>query len=107
MIPSQVYWKARIRGHGTPCEEAIIATDIIYSYHYANDIIKGRWEPGEGIIATNALYSNAYARDIIKGRWERVEPMLAQSWSWEDYLKNVFMTEEDRTVLISKYGAPK
>ena len=54
MTPYESYWQARKQGYGTPELEAIIVTDAYYSYCYAKDIIKGRWEPGEAIIATNA-----------------------------------------------------
>ena len=57
MEPEKAYFQAGKQGYGTPEQEAVIATDAAYSYYYANDVIKGKWEPGEAMIATDTRYS--------------------------------------------------
>ena len=133
MTPYESYWQARKQGYGTPELEATIATDSEYSYLYANEIIKGRWEPGETIITTDAYYSEIYARYVIKGRWEPGEaiittnahysycyaiyaikgrfplgePVISKSEYWKNYLNDVPMTDDERAWLFLRYGAPK
>jgi hypothetical protein len=38
------------------------------AYYYARNVIKGRWLEGEPIIATDFMWAYWYACDIIKGR---------------------------------------
>ena len=107
MTPYESYWQARKQGYGTPELEATIAGNAYSSYCYANEIIKGRWEPGEAIIATDFEYSYCYARYVIKGRFPLGEPVIAQPGYWKYYLNDISMTEEDKTFLILRYGPPK
>ena len=82
MTPKEAYVEARKQGYGTPELEAVIATNDCWSFFYANDVIKGRFPLGESAIAKSEFW-------------------------WEDYLKYIPMTEEDKTFLILKYGPPK
>ena len=107
MIPEEVYLQVREQGYGTPEQEAIIATNSWYSYCYARDVIKGRWEPGEAIIATYAYYSYLYASNAIKGRFPLCESIIAQSGYWKYYLNDVPMTDDEKAWLILRYGPPK
>ena len=107
MTPKEAYEQAKQQGYGTPKQETIIATDSRYSYLYARDVIKGRWEPGEAIIATYSYWSRRYARDVIKGRFPLGESLIAKIGRWKYYLNDVPMTEEEKTFLTLKYGAPK
>ena len=107
MKPYEAYEKAAKQRYGTHELESIIATDAVWSHHYAKYVIKGRWEPGEAIIAPNAYYSYSYARYVIKGRFPLCEPVISKSVYWEDYLVFIPMTSEEKTFLILKYGAPK
>lgn len=77
MTSSQAFYTCynqKIRIHEL---ENVIAIDPWYSYCYANNIIKGRWEEGEKSIATNSGYSFWYARDVIKGRFIEGEKTIA------------------------------
>ena len=108
MTPRKAYYQSESQGYGTTEQEAIIATNSWYSYCYARDVIKGRWEPGEAIIATNAYYSHCYATNVIKGRFPLGEPVISKSGYWKYYLNDMMpMTEEDKTFLILRYGPPK
>jgi hypothetical protein len=62
--------------------EPIIATSPEYAYLYACDVIKGRWEQAEPIIATDPYYALWYANDVIKGRFELAEPVIAANDCW-------------------------
>ena len=133
MKPYEAYEKAAKQRYGTHELESIIATDAVWSHHYAKYVIKGRWEPGEAIIVTDDYYPYLYAKNVIKGRWEPgeasiatddwhsylyaknvikgrfplCEPVISKSVYWEDYLEFIPMTSEEKTFLILKYGAPK
>jgi hypothetical protein len=48
------------------------------SYHYAKDIIKGRFALAENVIA-KSKYAAQYAVDVIKARWEEAEEFIAKS----------------------------
>ena len=91
LTPQEAYtWLAQITpGCRNDDLEKIIATNAYWSYAYARDIIKGRWELAEPIIATSAYYAYTYARDVIKGRWELAEPKIFASIFASDY-KNHF-----------------
>lgn len=80
-------WLIKVMRQRLPDEiEALIATSAQYSYYYAKDVIKGRWEPGEAAIATSAQYSYCYAEYVIKGRFELGEAAIATSaWYFEHY----------------------
>jgi len=43
------------------------------SYHYALNVLQGRFEKGEDIISKSTWYSYRYARDVLKGRFEKGE----------------------------------
>jgi hypothetical protein len=52
--------------------------DALNAYHYARDVIQGRWKQGEKIIAADAHFAYKYAKDVIKGRWIEAEPTIAK-----------------------------
>jgi len=79
MTPEEAYYKARKSGKRIPEFEPIISKDAAYSYYYAKDIIKGRWEKGEPAISQDAFRSYYYAKDIIKGRWELGEAAISKN----------------------------
>ena len=45
----------------------MIATDALFSYRYAVEVIKERFELGEKAISTDPAYSFAYTRNVLKG----------------------------------------
>ena len=59
MIPSLIgcYHKACRAGKRLPEVEACILTSVMFSYHYALDVIKGRWIEAEDVIMTDTMYS--------------------------------------------------
>jgi hypothetical protein len=70
--------------------EVIIAKNPVYSFQYARDIIKGRWEEGEGIIATDPELSYCYAKHVIEGPFPLGHHVIFKSeWkkSYINYLK--------------------
>lgn len=62
-----------------PEGEAAIATSVEYSYEYALDVLRGRFPEGEAIIATNGEYAYRYALKILKKRFPQGEPAIAKS----------------------------
>ena len=67
--------------------EEIIATNAQYSYWYALDVLKNRFEAGEEIIATDAWCSYRYAADVLKERFEAGEESILNGGYKQDYLK--------------------
>lgn len=47
------------------------------AYHYALNVLEGRFEFGESAISTSDEYSYWYALGVIKGRFELGEPTIA------------------------------
>ena len=74
-----------------PEGEAAIAKNTRWSYYYARDVIKGRWPRGEVAIAKDpqdAYYAYLYARDVLKGRFPGGEEAIAKDPIWaEKYLE--------------------
>jgi len=68
MTPQEAYYKAKKSGKRMPELELTISKNAYWSYYYAKDVIKGRWELGEPTISKYAEYSYFYARYVIKGR---------------------------------------
>jgi len=73
MTPYKAYEKTRKLGLIIPKLEPFelepfILKDAYWSYRYALDVIKDRWELGEPTISKNAHCSYCYAKYIIKGR---------------------------------------
>jgi hypothetical protein len=60
------------------------ATSPYSAYHYAREVIGGRWPEGEAAIATSPYSAYYYARDVIGGRWPEGEAAIATS---PDYAK--------------------
>lgn len=59
--------------------ECVIAESPIRSYRYGKEVLKGRFELGEGAIATDAQVSYLYARDVLKGRFLLGETPISKS----------------------------
>jgi len=70
MTPQEAYYKAKAYnlGNRMPEIEPTIIKDAEYSYLYARDIIKGKWELGEPIISKYVYWSYLYATDVIEGK---------------------------------------
>jgi hypothetical protein len=77
--PHNAFQKALILQKRLPEIEPLILQYFYYSYHYANDIIKGRWEEAETTIATNASYSYLYAKNLLRGKFAEAEPIILQN----------------------------
>ena len=76
----------KLDAHG----ENLISQNAYYSYDYAKNVIKGRFELGEKAISQDAEFSYLYARDVIKGRFELGEKAISQNSCYSyDYAKDV------------------
>ena len=70
--------------------EEVFATDTDYSYYYARDVLKDRFELGEEAIARDAYTSYLYANWILGGRFPEAEDTIKQDpESAFDYAKDV------------------
>ena len=70
--------------------EHTIGSDARESYHYAEYVIKGRFELGEAAISESAVRSYWYARDVIKERFELGEAAISQKARWSQlYARDV------------------
>jgi len=78
MTPQEAYKKAKELGERIPKLEGIILKDAAYSFYYAKNVIKGKFELSEPAISKNTQYSYWYAKYAIKGRWELGEPAISQ-----------------------------
>ena len=56
--------------------ESIIKKDSIYAYHYAKQVIRGRWFEAEPYIMKDSNSAYSYALYVIRGRWEEAEPVI-------------------------------
>ena len=63
----EAYKKAKKSGTN-PEIEHILSQDARYSFFYAKDIIKGRWELGENTISQDIYFSFLYAKDVLKNK---------------------------------------
>ena len=117
MNAEKVYNTAKKANKRLPELESIILQDdynansnvnnffVCWSYYYALDVIKGRWEEAETIIAQNAYYAYCYARNVIKGRWEEAESAIATNADYA-YLYAKYVVkgkwEEGETVIATQ-----
>jgi hypothetical protein len=86
MIPKEAYLICLSRKRKSPDLEVIISTNPQYSYLYARDVIKGRWEEGENIIATHIYFSYCYAKSVLKSPFHLGHPIIFSSPFKDDYL---------------------
>ena len=61
-----------------PEGEDAISKSSEYSYLYALDVIKGRWEPGEDAIMKDSGRAVSYAHHFLCGRWKAAEKAIAK-----------------------------
>jgi len=78
MTPKEAYDTAYNLGNRIPELEPVISQNAFYSYYYAKDVIKGRWELGELAISKDAGYSYWYAINVIKVRFILAEPAISK-----------------------------
>ena len=60
-----------------PEAEPYIATDPLWAYYYARDVVKGRFPEGEAVIATYPGWAYQYAVNVLKGRFPEGEATIA------------------------------
>jgi hypothetical protein len=77
MTPYEAYIKCE--GKINKDLEPIIIKDSKYAYHYAMQVIKGRWIEAEQYIIKDPYYAYFYARDVIKNRWIEAENIISTS----------------------------
>jgi hypothetical protein len=87
MTSKEVYYKCYYEKKRMPQLESIIANDPYYSYLYARDVIKGRWEGGEKSIATDSECCYRYAIDALKGPFRQGHPEIFNSEYKQIYIK--------------------
>lgn len=80
--------------------EDIISRDAIFSFKYATEILKDRFEKGEDAISTNAVLSARYAIEALKDRFEKGEDAISTDADFsfkyaKDALKDRFEKGED------------
>ena len=63
----------------TPEQYRNILKSSKYSYFYAKDILKGRFQDGEKLIATNVSYACSYACYVLNGPFPLGEKIIATS----------------------------
>jgi len=72
--------------------EQNISIDPYFSFRYARELIRGRFEEGEKSIATDPECSYLYARDVIKGPFHLCHYVIFNS-DWKkkyiDFLKHI------------------
>jgi len=66
--PQEAYYESLLYAKRIPELEPVILTSSCYAEHYAENVIKGRWEEAEDIIMVNPFDSYFYAVRVIKGR---------------------------------------
>jgi hypothetical protein len=95
MTPQEAYLKCENENRRISELESVIVNDPYYSYRYARDVIKGRWEEGEKVIISDLNSSYFYACDVVKGKWEEAEKIIATDlessyWYARHVLKSTF-----------------
>ena len=67
-----------------------------YSYCYARDVLKGRFEKGEDVISKDAYYSYLYARYVLKSRFKEGEDVIITDPYYSKlYKKNIYDAEKE------------
>ena len=77
---AEAYKKAKKSGTN-PEIEHILSQDAHYSFFYAKEVIKGRWELGENAISQDIYFSFLYAKDVLKNKLPEImhNKMIAYS----------------------------
>jgi len=109
MTPKEAYFRCLHENCRISKLENVIALDPDYSYLYALNLIKDRWEEGEKIIATDPPCSYIYARDVIKGTFEDGEKSISSDpyYSYlyaHDVLKGRFIEGEKSIATHSEFS---
>lgn len=86
MMPKEAFEYCKLKNLRISELEKIIATDPYYSYCYARDVIKGRWEESEQIIANDSEWSYVYAYEVIKGPFYLCHPIIFNSEYKDGYI---------------------
>jgi hypothetical protein len=90
MTPKEAFEKCKKENKRIIELEDLISADLDYSYRYAREIIKGRFEKGEDNFSKNSEWSYLYARDVIKGPFEKGEDAISKKPSLSySYASNI------------------
>ena len=92
--PKKAYEYALSKNTPQPDLEPRIAGSAQYSFLYAKNVLKGRFELGEPSIATNLQFAFYYAKDILKGRFIGAETKLLIHPSYKQDYIDLFITPE-------------
>ena len=66
--------------------EKIIITDPKWSYYYAKDVIKGRFDEAKHTIASDPLWAFWYAKDILCNPFEECHYVIFNSKYKNEYI---------------------
>jgi hypothetical protein len=93
MTPEEAYKICYKKNKRITKLENIIASSSYYSYMYARDVVKNRFEEGEKEISTASNWSFGYAKNIIKAPFPLGHPAIFNSESsrsnYSDFLENL------------------
>lgn len=71
--------------------ERLISKNSEYSYYYALEILKGRFELGENAISKDSEYSLFYAKEALGERFRLGEKAIIEDTVWfEIYIEDIF-----------------
>ena len=96
MNAKEIYDQAFKENKRLPAFESIILQDVHWTYYYALEVVKSRWEEGEASISTKAQYAYFYARNILKGRWEEGEEIIATNAYYSYHYASYIMKWDKR-----------
>lgn len=73
--------------------EDIISMDALYSYKYANEVLKAPFPKGEPAIAADPIMSVAYACSVLKAPFKAGEALIAKDKFLCDHYAKLFPTK--------------
>ena len=105
MTPEQAYIEARKSG-STPELENIISQDARYSFFYAKEVVKGRWELGENAISQDTYFSFLYAKDVLKNKLPELMHNKMIAYAIKDPTRKLYSDKKSAQIdadKLSKY----
>lgn len=105
--PNAPYWCYHyainvIKGRWTKAEE-YIKKDAEWAYYYAYDVIKVRWLEAEEYIKKDAKWAYYYALYIIKGRWPEAEEYIKKNSEWAYlYARDMIKDKNERKKFLGE-----
>lgn len=85
MTSEEAYNECLKQNKNIPELESFIINEAKWSFFYARDIIKKRWEKGENVISQNTEYSYRYSLEIVKKQWLKGEESINKNSEYAYY----------------------